>query len=740
MYSPYHIGQHIEAVVEQVLPFGVFVRLADGTRAYIRRRKLTLDADTEPATVVAIGDTLSAIIISQAQAGECIELSRREALPDPWPEFVHRFHSGDVVRGTVTRIIPTGIFVRLAPGVSGFVPLAELAPWRVEKPDDLIWVGDDVEAVIAWLEPATKKIRLSIRDHMKQHETATAMVEYLVSKSEPPPPIRSDATTEWDTPSKVTPEEREQIGLILVVDDSDEVRAPLAMWLRQRGYEVAETQTVAEALRLVERQECGVLLVDLHLPDGDGLELARQVFQRQNPPCVCLMSSPEWLAERVSEVEKARIAHFFVKPLDVEEIDSFLMHVGYDGKLPLAWQVSPRQESDTGTLRPFTPEIIVTPRTQRLQFALEKLTKLINAEKSILFIMDPASRTISVVAQAGELPFEQGALYELDNSPVKDAIHDGVSVFEKHVSRQAGHRFRKLLNLLSFESCIGVPVEAFGEVRHTAFFFHRQASAFSPSRLRDALAGAAWLGAIIEMQSLDERVRSFGALLLGGELALGFSHEVYNKVSGLELMLRTLSVDSSEPTEQRVRLSSVNELVKDMKEITEVFQRITRAKEEREQIDVNEVIHRAELLLRPLARKERVTLALRLAPNLPPVIGSSTWLQQVILNIMLNAVQQTTLKADKQRSLQVTTACEESGKRRVKIRFADTGPGIHKQHWEKVFALGFTTRPGGTGLGLFLVRSLLERMGGAAKVEESRLPLGTTFLVELPTLDHAEAR
>lgn len=72
--------------------------------------------------------------------------------------------------------------------------------------------------------------------------------------------------------------------------------------------------------------------------------------------------------------------------------------------------------------------------------------------------------------------------------------------------------------------------------------------------------------------------------------------------------------------------------------------------------------------------------------------------------------------------------------RLVQVRFKDTGPGIHYKLWEKIFDLGFTTRDGGSGLGLYIARSLVESMGGRIIVENSFIPIGTTFLIELPTL------
>jgi len=111
----------------------------------------------------------------------------------------------------------------------------------------------------------------------------------------------------------------------------------------------------------------------------------------------------------------------------------------------------------------------------------------------------------------------------------------------------------------------------------------------------------------------------------------------------------------------------------------------------------------------------------------------------VFLNLMLNAVQHMERKQDERRVLAVTTVYEcGDGDRTVKARFSDTGPGIHCQLWEKIFALGFTTKPGGSGLGLYIARSLVESMGGRIFVEESLVPLGTAFVVELPAARASE--
>lgn len=146
---------------------------------------------------------------------------------------------------------------------------------------------------------------------------------------------------------------------------------------------------------------------------------------------------------------------------------------------------------------------------------------------------------------------------------------------------------------------------------------------------------------------------------------------------------------------------------------------------------VNDIVGRAEMLVRPLARKGRVKIDFHLTENLPQVTGNSIALQQVFFNIMLNAVQLMTLKQDKQRQLKISTTYQPGHKRPLLIRFADMGPGIHRQLWEKIFEPGVSMR-GGSGFGLFLARSMIGMFNGKIEVEESMVPIGTTFLVKLP--------
>jgi len=721
----YQLHQQVEAIVESIQPYGVFVRLDAKTRAYIRRRELDLDADVDPARVVKAGDKITAKVIALGETGKHIELSRRAILPNPWHDFARRFRDGAVVRGTVRALHPKGVFVRVEAGISGFVPLDELAMWQVSKPDDLLWVDDEVEAVITHLDARSERLTLSIKTRMEQRAQVTQIIERLAERETERAPV----TLKEELPPP-TAEERDRLGQIVVIDDEDTIRNGLVTWLQQCGYRACAAQTREEILTQIGLGERGVLFVDIHLSDGDGLKLIRNLGLDGNGVFVCVMSSPEWLLERSEEIRANKVFQVFEKPLNNDDIDRFLHRLARGETIQPAWKTLPRQKEEKPASQVLNLALRDVAPTRRLQAALVKITEMARAEKGIVFVKDPTSQAISIVAEAGGLAIRQEALYTLGETPVKDALVEQEPVLEGRAT--TNNRFRKLLNLMAFESCIGAPIETMGEVRHALFLFHRKPEMFARVRPQYIELDVLWLHTILEEQVVSERLRAINPVLLSGELAVGLAHEVYNKVDGLELQLANLLSPTHPPADIRIPLSDLRTSVTDLRILVGSFQQMMRAKESPTAFNVNDILRRAEMFVRPLAKKEGAKVDLRLVDNLPQIKGNSVALQQVFFNIMLNAVQLMSLKQDNRRLLEISTSYEPSRhKRPLVIRFADTGPGIHKQLWEKIFELGFSAR-GGSGLGLYIARNLIEMFDGKIKVEESMVPLGATFLVKLP--------
>ena len=156
--------------VTKVRRIGVFVELEDGVQGIIRRRELAWDEDVAPEDIASPGQRIEVVIVDIDYENQRLELSRRLVERDPWADFAASFQSGQVARGRVVRVMPYGAFVELVPGVVGLVRIGEIAPWFVEQVEDVLWVGDDVRAVIVGIDPAKRHVALSIKKYLKRRE------------------------------------------------------------------------------------------------------------------------------------------------------------------------------------------------------------------------------------------------------------------------------------------------------------------------------------------------------------------------------------------------------------------------------------------------------------------------------------------------------------------------------------------------------------------------------------------
>lgn len=737
------MGQTVVGRIEKLLSYGVFVRLESGTQAYIRRRELTWSGNIEPHELWHEGDKIEGKIIKLAEPGQCLELSHRAVMADPWETFVSKARPGDVVEGTVKSLAKDAVFVEVTPGIDGLISLTGLATWAVIQPEDMLWVGDSVEAVITSIDRHTRRLRLSLRARLRQLEDVSKMIAHLDPSFYLDPEsdefLKRDLLTDLEA---ALPHYR-RIGRILVVDDYEEVRLPLVEWLRHRGCEVDNAQDAEEACEKLKEETYNLLFIDLNLPGMDGLAFLHHIKTQELKCYTVLMSTSEWLAERSNEIEEVGVVDVFVKPLDLDEIEHLLRRIEQEEELP-PWRTVPssvHHNKVPGSFYKLATAVRTSPSlTEQLRLGLQELVTTTPAEIGFIFYLNPVSQTVSITAQAGKtFLINIEGIHALEASPVRDVIKEGEYILENQIIGKVRDRFRKLLDLLPFESCIGVPLGTNGGTQRALFLFHRQPNNFNRYHVRDALAAGTLFTVAIEREAIEQRSRSLNKLLLSGQLAGGFGHEVYNKMSGLEIQIRNLQTDchmtenaASGLGEIRQATDKLLETFNDLKRTVELFQHLMGAEKEQE-ISVNEIIQKTVILLKPLMRKEKIKLELELDPHLPKTAGSSVRLQQAFLNIALNAMQHMAQKSGDSKILNITTSCQNGNRTAsLEIRFSDRGPGIHCRLWEKIFELGFTTRLGGTGQGLYITRSLLESLGGKIWVERSIILLGTTFVVALP--------
>jgi signal transduction histidine kinase len=148
-----------------------------------------------------------------------------------------------------------------------------------------------------------------------------------------------------------------------------------------------------------------------------------------------------------------------------------------------------------------------------------------------------------------------------------------------------------------------------------------------------------------------------------------------------------------------------------------------------EPLDLNEVIGKVVALSLGDLQRRRVVLASELADGLPPVIGDRVQLQQVILNLLLNAAEAMSEVNGRARNLTIRTEGEDGDRVRVTVR--DSGMGVDRQTRDKIFDAFYTTKSGGMGIGLSVSRSIIERHHGRLWVEPNDGP-GATFGFSIP--------
>jgi signal transduction histidine kinase len=150
---------------------------------------------------------------------------------------------------------------------------------------------------------------------------------------------------------------------------------------------------------------------------------------------------------------------------------------------------------------------------------------------------------------------------------------------------------------------------------------------------------------------------------------------------------------------------------------------------ERVLVDVNELIREMIVLLRSEAVRDRITVRTELSADLPGVIGDRVQLQQVLMNLIMNAID-AMRDVDGPRELAIMS--READLARVLVSVSDTGVGLPPQQESQIFKAFFTTKAHGTGMGLSISRSIVESHGGRLWAEDNA-SRGASFCLTLPT-------
>ena len=371
------------------------------------------------------------------------------------------------------------------------------------------------------------------------------------------------------------------------------------------------------------------------------------------------------------------------------------------------------------------------------------------------FAQTDAAKSIRPVARAGaglDYVDQVNASWAEDErglGPTGMAIRRGMPVACNQISSDPRFApWRAEADAHGFKSSVALPLMTDGRAMGAVVVYANEPEAFDEKETdllqqatNDLAHGITLLRAKLERTRAEEALEKSQAEMIRvarattvGELTASIAHEVNQPlaavVTNANACLRWLAGDQPNLDEAR---DAVRRIARDGNRASDVIVRIRallkRGEPARAQVDINELIQEIIALAQAEIFRRNVTMQTEFATGLPSVTADRVQMQQVLLNLITNALDALSAVTDRARVLQIRTDTAEFGMVRVAVR--DTGVGVDPEQTERLFEAFFTSKPDGLGMGLSISRSIVEAHGGRLWAAPNN-GAGVTFQFTLP--------
>src|SRR5436189_2601356 len=156
-------GERRRGQVSSIVNFGAFVDIGGGVDGLVHVSELSWKHVDHPSEIVSVGQEVDVEILDVDLERERVSLSLKATQEDPWREFERKHQAGEIIDGTVTKLVPFGAFVRVGEGIEGLVHISELSDQHVDSPEAVVQVGDDVRVKVVDVDVSRRRISLSIK-------------------------------------------------------------------------------------------------------------------------------------------------------------------------------------------------------------------------------------------------------------------------------------------------------------------------------------------------------------------------------------------------------------------------------------------------------------------------------------------------------------------------------------------------------------------------------------------------
>lgn len=192
--SKYKVGEHVKGKITGVVDFGAFIEFGEGLEGLIHISELAWQRIDDPKTIVSVGDSVEAEIISIQDTK--VSLSIKKLKEDPWKQVAKKYKVGDVVKGKILKTNPFGAFVELDKEIHGLAHISELSTQTIKSPADVVKVGETYKFKIVSVEPDDHRLGLSLKKAGKRTSEAEASAQAEeTGKSNAQKPEKAEGST-----------------------------------------------------------------------------------------------------------------------------------------------------------------------------------------------------------------------------------------------------------------------------------------------------------------------------------------------------------------------------------------------------------------------------------------------------------------------------------------------------------------------------------------------------------------
>ena len=523
---------------------------------------------------------------------------------------------------------------------------------------------------------------------------------------------------------------------VLVVDDEPGIALLCDRILSRAGYDVTSETDPRVAIEHLQHKRVDLLVVDIRMPEVDGFDVISRA-QMVQPDIAVMVMTGFGTVEMAIQALRQGVDGLLLKPFNKSE--ELLQAV----RQALTDNQRKRDTARVSALRPlFTVTETLFAETDRdrlLELIVSAICEHLHCSNVAYYQLEKGS--VSIIAQRGKVLQAAGDNFAAQLIRRVDADGDPMLI---NATGPGEADAQTLLSSLGLSAAILIPVARAN--LHTVWFAARDAgSAALPFRgadlemffvlARQAVVAIENARLYAELRAYVRRVEESQEALLraekmaaAGRLTASIAHEINNPLQSVQNCLHLAGHEELPPEKRKEYFDlAKNELERLMKTSQRMLDFYRPGAVKMEQVDVLELLqHVLNLTLQQLSQRH-IEVKTDLPESLPPIFAVSSQIQQIFFNLILNALDAMPAGGE----LRIKAQALENG---VEITFHDTGPGIPENHRNDIFEPFFSTKEGGTGLGLTVSYNIVTAHGGTLDLVNGHEP-GACFRLFLPMGD-----